>query len=104
MNQPNPNESPIDSSMAAPPPVVRSLEANPTTRQSATAPEMFQSRGIVLAILFLVTGVLGIPLLWINRNFSTTERIVWTIIVTIYTTALVAFTAGIVWWAYQRLI
>lgn len=76
----------------------------PETRTPSTASAFLQSRISVLAVLFLVTGALGIPLLWINRNFSPTERIAWTIIVMIYTISLVAFTGWIVWWAYSRIV
>lgn len=56
---------------------------------------------MVLVILFGVTGALGIPLLWVNKRFSLAERIFWSIVVLIYTTALVGVTAAIVVWAFQ---
>lgn len=64
---------------------------------------LVQSRVAVLAMLFLVTGFLGIPLLWMNKSFSSTERIVWAIVVTIYTLALIAFAAAVVMWSYRRI-
>jgi hypothetical protein len=96
-------ESPIDAQLAAPPPSYHSGPSAPRFEPpNASRQDLLQNRGAVLALLFLVSGALGIPLLWINRNFSPTERIVWTIIVIIYTLLLVAFTAWIVWWAYSR--
>lgn len=49
---------------------------------------------MTLAVLFLVTGAFGIPLLWRNPRFSTWQRCLWTVLVTIYTSALFA---GVVW-------
>jgi len=43
----------------------------------------------ILVIMFAVTGVLGLPLLWLSPAFSRRGKITWTIIVTIYTVALV---------------
>jgi hypothetical protein len=45
--------------------------------------DMIQNRAAVLAILFLATGALGIPLLWINRKFSSIERVFWAVVVTV---------------------
>ena len=55
---------------------------------------------MVLAILFGVTGALGLPLLWMSTKFSLVERIFWSLVVILYTTALVGVTAAIVMWAY----
>ena len=101
MNQPNNGESPIDSQMAAPPPVY-SAPATPQIQPSSTTSEFVQNRFAVLGVLFLVTGFLGLPLLWMNKKFSNTERIVWSIIVIIYTCALIAFVGWIIWWAWSR--
>lgn len=96
-------ESPIDAQMAAPPPSYHAEPSGPRfDAPTASRQDLLQNRGAVLAMLFVVTGALGIPLLWINRNFSPIERIVWTIVVTCYTLVLVGFTAWIVWWAYSR--
>lgn len=63
---------------------------------------LFQSRPMVLATLFLVTGVLGVPLLWRSPCFGTIEKWVWTVVVAIYTAVLLA---GVVWllsWSLGR--
>ncbi len=61
-----------------------------------------QSRGAVLAMMFLVTGVFGIPLLWINKQFTAAERVFWSVVVTIYTLLLLVIVACILWWMWQR--
>ncbi len=91
-------ESPIDAQLAAPPAATDTSYSRPPFRPPSSGGELLQSRAAVFVALFLVTGALGIPLLWVNRNFSTTERIVWTIIVTIYTVGLLAFLAWFIWW------
>ncbi len=58
---------------------------------------------MVLAILFGVTGALGMPLLWMSTKFSLAERIFWSIAVITYTTALVGVTAAIVMWSYRMI-
>jgi len=58
---------------------------------------------MVLAILFGVTGALGIPLLWMNKRFSTLERVFWSIVLTIYTSLLIGGTLWVLWWAYRVL-
>ena len=98
------SKSPIDAQLAAPPPSYHAEPAGPVFDSPTTSrKDLLQNRGAVLALLFLVTGALGIPLLWINRKFSPIERIFWTIVVTCYTFMLIGFTAWIVWWAYSRI-
>jgi len=93
-------ESPIDARLAAPPPR-DSIEQGTIVTSKSGMSSLTQSRTMVLAILFGVTGALGIPLLWMNTPFSTAERIFWSIAVTIYTAALVGITGAIVVWSYR---
>lgn len=74
-------------------------------RANGTSPlgELLQNRLAVLALLFLVTGCLGIPLLWVNKRFTTGQRVLWSIVVTLYTAALVAIVAAVWVWSYRRL-
>ena len=60
-----------------------------------------QNRLAVLALLFLVTGALGLPLLWINRRFSNAERFFWAALVTAYTIGLIWIVFRICMWSYQ---
>jgi hypothetical protein len=100
VNQERSKDSPIDAQLAAPP------VANPGTKGTAQqlksgVTTVADSRGMVLAILFGVTGALGIPLLWMSNRFSLAERIFWSIVVIFYTTALVGVTAAIVMWSFR---
>ena len=104
MSEQDHGESPIDTQLSAPPIAYDSTPSADLPEPSAgSASEMVQSRAAVLAILFLVTGFLGIPLLWMNQKFSNLERILWAIIVTIYTVALIAIAWMIVMWSYHQI-
>jgi hypothetical protein len=53
---------------------------------------------LLIAVLFLVTAALGLPLLWISRGFSLTAKIVLTILVLIWTALVLwAFYAVMAW-------
>ena len=56
----------------------------------------------VLALLFFVTGFLGIPILLMSRGFTPAMKVVWSIIVTIYTLILIGCTVGVLWWAWKH--
>ena len=108
MNDNSEPQSPIEAQLAAPPIHVDepSIDALPSGGTN-TSPinwetKVLQSRTAVLAILFFVTGALGIPLLWMNPKFSRIERIVWSIVVSLYTIVLVWITAQIVMWSYRQ--
>jgi len=62
-----------------------------------------QSKLAVLAVLFFVTGFLGLPLLWLCKNFSTAERWFWAIANTIYTCALIWIVFKICMWSWNRI-
>lgn len=59
------------------------------------------SRAAVLGILFFVTGVLGLPLLWVSSRFTRTQKIVLSVVVTIYTAALIAGTYAVLAWSWS---
>lgn len=61
---------------------------------------LLDNRPAILALLFFVTGIFGLPLLWMSGSFSQTEKIVWSIVVTLYTLLLIGATVAICWWAY----
>lgn len=102
------DESPIEAKLAAPPPGGMAAEmddtgelGSPVGRKQAGK---LQSRMAVLSILFLVTGAIGIPLLWVSPRFSRGEQVFWTIVVSLYTLSLLAVFGGVLWWFYRRLI
>jgi hypothetical protein len=101
------DDSPIEAKLAAPP--LGGLQNQTPESEELGSPVKprngkLQSRVAVLSILFLVTGAIGVPLLWMNPNFSRTERVLWTVVVSLYTLSLLAVFGGVVWWLYQRLI
>lgn len=59
------------------------------------------TRFLILAMLFFVTGFLGLPVLWLSKSFSLTEKLIWSVLNTIYTCALIAGTVAICIWALR---
>lgn len=57
----------------------------------------------LLAMLFFATAALGIPLLWKSPKFSTKERVVWSILVSLYTLVIFVIFGAIMWWSYSRI-
>ena len=112
MNDYPKDESPIEAKLAAPPPggipsddgdVSGDLGSPIDAKSAGSKSGKFQSRVAVLTILFLVTGAIGAPLLWVNPNFSRGERVFWTIAVSLYTLTLLAIFGGFLWWVYLQL-
>jgi hypothetical protein len=94
-------ESPIEASLAAP--TIIAGQGHQDSAPANGSSNSLHNRTIVFAMLFLVTGALGIPLLWMSPHFSKTERIVWAIVVTIYTGILLYIAYAIVMWSYREI-
>ncbi len=71
--------------------------------QPQTAGRLLNNRPTIFLLLFCVMGFLGIPLLVKSEAFSRREKVVWSLIVTIYTCLLIWGTAAIVWWSYSNI-
>lgn len=63
---------------------------------------ILSSRRTIFIILFGMTGVLGLPLLWLSHAFSAWEKVLWSALNTLYTLALIAMAAGVCYWCYLR--
>ncbi|MEM7477380.1 MAG: hypothetical protein AAF483_20540 [Planctomycetota bacterium] len=61
------------------------------------------SRGLILLMLFGVTGFLGIPVLLMSPAFSKAEKAIWSLVITIYTCVLIGLTGWVVWWSIGRI-
>ena len=62
-----------------------------------------KSRGLMLLMLFGVTAALGLPILWLSKAFSRNEKIVWSIIVSVYTVIILWIFFQIMSWSYGRI-
>ncbi len=73
------------------PPKVVPTASEPANRRSSLSGlhRFAENKFAVLALLFFVTAVLGIPLLWISSKFTNRERWFWAIVITLYTAVLV---------------
>ena len=79
-------------------------EQQPVTASASTiAARSLDNPWVMAMMLFLVTGAVGIPLLWASRAFSLSGKLLMTVAVSLYT----ACVCGIFWlvlvWAYQQL-
>ncbi|MBC7854777.1 MAG: hypothetical protein IAF94_15200 [Pirellulaceae bacterium] len=54
--------------------------------------EMTDSPWLVLGMLFFVTLFLGLPILWLSRGFSPLSKVIWTVLLLLWT--------GIVFWMF----
>ena len=73
-------------------------------RTSGPFGDLVQNKTAVLVTLFAVTGFLGLPLLWMNEKFTTTERIGWAVVNIIYTCGLLYLTYWICSWSYRAVM
>ncbi|MCA9131511.1 MAG: hypothetical protein KDA45_00080 [Planctomycetales bacterium] len=90
------NEPPI---VRAPPPDCPARPAGSTSRWRV----LLDNRRALLSMLFLVTGFLGIPILWLSPKFSHQEKVVWSLLVTLYTLLLIGGAVAILWWSFQQI-
>jgi hypothetical protein len=66
--------------------------------------QLLASRRMLLVLLFCVTGFLGLPLLWMSRAFTPGEKILWSVLNTLYTLALIAIVVGVCYWCYLQML
>ena len=95
--------SPIDEQLAAPPVSPPPVQMPNSTETGNSMSTLVQNRLAVIGVLFGVTGFLGIPLLWMNKRFSNSERVFWAILVTIYTLILIYIAWAICAWSYRQI-
>ncbi|MBN2474512.1 MAG: hypothetical protein JXB62_07880 [Pirellulales bacterium] len=76
---------------SAAPPAMRRGHGLATSRWS-------ENRWVVLAMLFLVLGPVGLPMLWRSRQFSRTWKTVLTTFVLGVTVAIV----GLIWYVFNK--
>ncbi len=72
-------------------------------RSENSANGISQSKFAVIGFLFLVTGAVGLPLLWVNRRFNNVERLFWTVAVLTWTFLLIGVTWAILRWTYEQI-
>ena len=103
MSRPHPSETPARDSQGPPPTEPRSAPSAPGTPPGSLDP-LLESKAAILGVLFTVTGVLGLPLLWYSPRFSPRERWIWAVVVTLYTLLLIALVVWVLQWSYRQLV
>ena len=59
--------------------------AQRTSRPRSEWEQLVSNRKVILAMLFFVTGALGLPLLWLSPAFNATEKVIWSLVNLVYT-------------------
>ena len=91
------------------PPEIPQPNQSRATDERTRKPVRFQDSALaqnklaVLAILFFVTGFLGLPLLWICKKFSNAERWIWAVVNTVYTCTLIWIVIKICMWSWNQI-
>lgn len=75
----------------------------PPAAEGSLARRALDNPWLMLLMLFGVTLFLGLPFLWISRGFSTTGKIVVTLLVLLWTVIVFACFFAVVWWCWQRI-
>ncbi len=77
--------------------------APPTAAEDSLARRALDNPWLMLLMLFGVTRFIGLPFLWMSRGFSTTGKIVVTILTLLWTVIVFACFGAVVWWCWQRI-
>ena len=104
MTENHPIRSSIDAQLGAPTSAVRKNASGANSAPATEHSGILHSRKAVLSFVFLVAGILGLPLIWIHPSFTRGQRIFWTVIVLIYTCTLLALAGSLMWWIYRQVI
>ena len=78
--------------------------AQRTSRPRSEWEQLVSNRKVILAMLFLVTGALGLPLLWLSPAFNATEKVIWSLVNLVYTLMLIGLCVAICYWAYSQVM
>jgi len=76
----------------------------PPTATCRTGRSLLDRPWFILGLLFLVTAILGLPLLWMSHGFSRPWKIVLSVAVTLYTAALLWGFWLIMNWSVSRIM
>ena len=77
-------------------------ESREQSRGRSQWEQLLSNRKTIFLLLFGVTGFLGLPVLWMSHAFNTGEKVLWTIVNTLYTLALIGLAAGVCYWCYLQ--
>ena len=80
------------------------INAQRTSRPRSEWEQLVSNRKVILAMLFFVTGALGLPLLWLSPAFTATEKVIWSLVTLVYTLMLIGLCVAICYWAYSQVM
>jgi len=80
---------------------VRSSVERPLTD---VRPSLLDRPWFIIGLLFLVTAILGLPLLWVSRGFTRPWKVMLSVAVTLYTAVLLWGFGLIMQWSWSRIL
>lgn len=89
---------PLGDSSMPPTPLPSPADKNPSWRKLADNPYA------VIALIFCVTGCLGIPLILVSRTFTPAQKALWVVVSLIYTAILFGLVITVWVWTYYRVM
>lgn len=89
--------------MQEPPVINRSTSARDDRTEKSRLKQLLDNRWAVLAAIFFAMMFLGLPLLWRCPSFSRFEKLIWTIVVLVYSGLILWVFFLVMSWSYQRI-
>jgi hypothetical protein len=83
--------------------VTADATVEPDHRNGQQRRSLIDNPWVILGLMFGVALVLGLPFLWKSRGFSTLGKIVWTVIVSLYTILVFWLFWLLVSWCWGRI-
>ncbi len=65
--------------------LVETLPAEPSQPQRVRGWKQFDNPYLILGALFFVTAAPGLPMLWVSKKFTPLMKVVWSVVVVLYT-------------------
>ena len=79
------------------------VPGSPSTSKQPSLFDLIDNPWVVLILLFFVMAILGLPVLWKSRGFSTLSKIGLSIVVTLYTALLFYLLYLLLMWCYAQI-
>ena len=76
----------------------------PENKKSAGGFRQYDTPVVILVLLFGVMAIFGLPLLWASKAFSPLMKVLLSVVVTLYTLAILYAFYLIMAWCYTRIM
>lgn len=93
--------------MSEPPPLHPPDHANQSKKPKRSLVEQIKQADTwwsILLLLFCVTAICGLPILWVSKAYKPPGKVVLSLLVTFYTLAIFWLFWIVMVWCYQRIV